>query len=1702
MRMKKPFTLKSSVGLPLGVIANFLIVPVALAQIRTDGSLGLPAQAISGPTYLIPQSVGKLTGNNLFHSFQTFSVGAGESALFSTSSAGLANVISRVTGGSASTINGLIALQSTGSVPNFFFINPAGVTFGAGASINVPGAFYVSTANYLKFADGNFYSDTVTPSTLSSASPTAFGFLANSSAAVTALNTNPQNVPGQPARPSLFVGTDKAIHIIAGDVTINNSIIGNESGDVRVIAQGKTAADAQVPLSGSYAGAYGDLQILNGGQINSSTNSKKDVGSVQISAGNITINKQTATRDTGIISQADTGSSGLTGDLSIVATGDLIMAKGGKISTSNGATVLNSSAITPGTLTILAKNISLDEAAITAESRGNVDASAVKIAATGTQLNPVGLGDFDSTGFKATGDFTLANGASINGNTYLEGKGASINLKAGNLTVNGNGKGTMIVSSTLAAGGKQSQATGDGGSIDITASALMLSSGGQIQSSTITRGKAGPVTVNADSVSIDGQSNQTALTGIFGTANQGSYGQAGTITINAPGGAVLLANGGTLSVQNDATAPADLLAGISQTTLSVKSKSLTLDNKAQITASTSGNVLASLLDIAVTGDVTLKNGAGIQGSTSGPANAASMNITSGGNLNLSDGAFVNGNTSLSGNAADILITAANVSLDGNGKQAIISSESNAKQITASTTGHGGSVSIASPGTLNLINGGQIKSSTNTPGNAGLINIDVGTLNIDNTAPSTNVTPTGIFNTTTSTGDSQNITIKVGGKAAVSNLGQINASTMSAGKAGQIDLAVGTLSLTEGGYISSDSNGKGDATGVSVKAIDVTIDGGAKFNKQTGISSTSGPGCIAGTCKVVNNNGNAGNIDMILSGNLQMTRQGQISSDTSTNGHAGSITISAKNIALASSSINSSSKAGTNGVADGTGDAGTIKVTASGDLTMNNLAAASITAINSSTFTSGAGGEVSVKANNITLDSKGFKGALTGIMSLAVEGTEGASIGKAKSVDVAAINSLTLLNTGVISSTNLAPQGAGAGTVTVSADTLILNGNGNISSDTLGGGNAGTVSVKANHLTIDPSKYAEPTATLVDPNGIAPKLFPLLNRVFSTGTRISSQSFEPTDSQTVVGNAGEVNVAVAQDMSVLKGGQISSATYSKQGHAKSVTVSAGSLTVDGFTTIDNTVPQPDGSTRTNSFNLTSNISAAAGPKSSGQTGSVNITTSGDTTVSNMAQLSVQNDAMATTEGLKFITNGTLSVQANNITIDKAQITAATSGNVNASDISLIASGDLNMKNKAIVQGSTSNTGRAGVVAVKANNILIDGAAAISSDTTGSGAAGSVGINTGDALKLTQGGTISSSSQGATSTVRSGAAGAITLSTKTLLVQGSNDGRVSSIRAAAGRDSTGETGDITINASESITLANGATLSVQNNACIHPSCNKTPAEIGSQGLPPIKPAENIEVSTLKVSAPNISLINAKISAESTGNVSSSNIKLAFTDRLYLDPSSISTSANTGNGGAIDIRGGKTMVLDNSQVATSVLGLTGNGGNITLSADTLLMLSGFIQANTAGTGNTGGTVTINVTNLVPSGNMLFLGGQVPFIYQTGVFGFNVIQAAAPTGLSGAIRVTSPALDLSGALSGLQTQIIDTGGLGRSRCQATSGSSLVPTGRGGFPPSSRDLMGPHQSTTDQKNRPAKGAMMDTNSTMRISMPKLNQSGVECMNG
>jgi filamentous hemagglutinin family protein len=88
-------------------------------------------------------------GQTLFHSFTDFSIPTGGAANF-LNPAGNRDIISRVTGGSFSDLNG--TLNSNGA--NFLLINPNGVVFGPNARLNVGRAFVASTASGINLVDG------------------------------------------------------------------------------------------------------------------------------------------------------------------------------------------------------------------------------------------------------------------------------------------------------------------------------------------------------------------------------------------------------------------------------------------------------------------------------------------------------------------------------------------------------------------------------------------------------------------------------------------------------------------------------------------------------------------------------------------------------------------------------------------------------------------------------------------------------------------------------------------------------------------------------------------------------------------------------------------------------------------------------------------------------------------------------------------------------------------------------------------------------------------------------------------------------------------------------------------------------------------------------------------------------------------------------------------------------------------------------------------------------------------------------------------------------------------------------------------------------------------------------------------------------------------------------------------------------------
>ena len=90
----------------LVAITYCVSIATAQAQIVTDGSVG-PQTTLNELDVVVGEALGTRSGNNLFHSFQTFNINSGGSATF-TGASDINNVISRVTGGEISNIQGIL----------------------------------------------------------------------------------------------------------------------------------------------------------------------------------------------------------------------------------------------------------------------------------------------------------------------------------------------------------------------------------------------------------------------------------------------------------------------------------------------------------------------------------------------------------------------------------------------------------------------------------------------------------------------------------------------------------------------------------------------------------------------------------------------------------------------------------------------------------------------------------------------------------------------------------------------------------------------------------------------------------------------------------------------------------------------------------------------------------------------------------------------------------------------------------------------------------------------------------------------------------------------------------------------------------------------------------------------------------------------------------------------------------------------------------------------------------------------------------------------------------------------------------------------------------------------------------------------------------------------------------------------------------
>jgi filamentous hemagglutinin family protein len=210
------------------------------------GGLGT-STSTSGNTTNITGGTRPGGGPNLFHSFNQFSVGAGDVAAFVNP--GVQNIIGRVLGGAPSNINGTVQALNA----NLFFLNPAGIVFGPSAHLNVSGSAYFSSAQQLRLSDGGIFTANTGllafDQTLSVGSPVAFGFLGQGPYGTIVLSSS-----------STVLQTGAVLGLMGGGIQINGSKISAQ----RVILGSTSSAgemSVQPAVSNPFSGASGNGQV-------------------------------------------------------------------------------------------------------------------------------------------------------------------------------------------------------------------------------------------------------------------------------------------------------------------------------------------------------------------------------------------------------------------------------------------------------------------------------------------------------------------------------------------------------------------------------------------------------------------------------------------------------------------------------------------------------------------------------------------------------------------------------------------------------------------------------------------------------------------------------------------------------------------------------------------------------------------------------------------------------------------------------------------------------------------------------------------------------------------------------------------------------------------------------------------------------------------------------------------------------------------------------------------------------------------------------------------------------------------------------------------------------------------------------------------------------------------------------------------------
>ncbi|MDJ1181328.1 S-layer family protein [Roseofilum sp. BLCC_M91] len=705
---------------------TLLSLPLVLSVFPTLASAQIiPDQTLPNPTLVTPGNNqftingGTQVGGNLFHSFSQFSLPTNNTASFNNS-LNIENIITRITGGSLSNIDGLI--EANGSA-NLFLLNPNGIVFGPNATLNIGGSFLATTANSFTFANGTEFSATNPQTTplLTVNVPIGLKFGATPGGIVVQgtghdIVLEPDGAVIRQSTPGLRVSPGQTLTLAGGTITFRGGNVGADEGHVVL---GSVGPHTEVGLTPSL-----DLEYDN--PFNFQDIQLSELSSVDVSgegAGDISIQGRHITLTGGSLILGITEGENPGGTIVVNASESIHLfgfSEDEMIPTAIISETINTGS--SGDIVLNTHRLIIQEGAQASTSTfAPGEAGQLTVNASGW----VELSGTDFSGFPS-GLFS---------GTLGLGRGGSVVVNTNRLIVQ---DGAVISSSVIPSPFEDADAPG--GNIRIDVRELTVQREAQISSDTFGLGNAGTLNIRAtDGIRLNGGSPEVP-SGIFSQADfilleddaiAPTGGNAGTIRIETPW--LSIEDGAIISSATFAEGQGGLVEIQAPGGIQIAGSTPDREFVSSIAASTLGPGRAGDVTIA-TGTLLLRDGglltAGAGDTATG--DGGTLRVTASESVTLSGVASETLPTRLTvrtegpGNAGDLILATerltvengAQINLDGIGR------DENRNLIIDQTVGDAGNILITAPQVQ--LNGGQITANTTsgTQGNIFLNSQDI------------------------------------------------------------------------------------------------------------------------------------------------------------------------------------------------------------------------------------------------------------------------------------------------------------------------------------------------------------------------------------------------------------------------------------------------------------------------------------------------------------------------------------------------------------------------------------------------------------------------------------------------------------------------------------------------------------------------------------------------------------------------------------------------------------------------------------------------------------------------------------------------------------------------------------------------------------------------------------------------------------------